>query len=211
MVMAKARLQKSHGLVAALALAAAILFPALAVAKVKVSESTRYYQVHGSDGFEVSKAMLSSGQRNINMRHAIAATSTKFSLGEAQVGVRNGRCVVEDVEVNLEIEYLYPKWASKNTASPSVRRAWDSFYAELLKHERTHGEIAKKAAKRMERELKKLSGTVALGCRDFGQFADQRFRRIAEELKREQLAFDARENRRQSRISKLQVALLKSR
>ena len=47
--------------------------------------------------------------------------------------------------------------------------------------------------------------------RSAAAFKNQRFRRIAEELKREQLAFDARENRRQSRISKLQVALLKAR
>jgi predicted secreted Zn-dependent protease len=195
---------------AVLAVSASIMLPAVASAEIIIRESTRYYQVHGSDGFEVSRAMLSGGSRNINMRHAIAATSTKFSLGEADIGVKNGRCVVEDVEVRLEIEYLYPKWASKASASSSVRRTWDNFYAELLKHEQMHGKIAKKAASRMEKELKKLSGTVALGCRDFGRSADRRFQRIAEELKREQLAFDARENRRESRISKLQVALLKA-
>ena len=200
----------SESCFAAAAIAGSLLLPDVATAEIIVRESTRYYHVHGSDGFEVSRAMLSGGSRNINMRHAIAATSTKFSLGEADIGVKNGRCVVTDVEVRLEIEYLYPKWASKASASGSVRRTWDSFYAELLKHEQTHGKIAKKAASRMEKELKKLSGTVALGCRDFGRSADRRFQRIADELKREQLAFDARENRQESRISKLQIALLKA-
>ncbi len=97
-----------------------------------------------------------------------------------------------------------------NQAKPKVRKAWDSFYAELLKHERTHGAIAKKAAARMEKELKGLTGTVALGCRDFGRFADQRFEKISEDLRRQQIAFDARENKGSSKITKLQISLLKA-
>ncbi|MCU0789739.1 MAG: DUF922 domain-containing Zn-dependent protease [Nitratireductor sp.] len=186
------------------------LAPASAFAKVAVKEKVKYYPVRGKDGIEVSKAMLVGGARNINMRHAIAATTTRFSISDAEVVVRNGRCVVDDVKVTLDITYLYPKWSTMNQARPKMRKAWDAFYAELVKHERTHGEIARKAAVRMERELKKLSGTVALGCRDFGKFADQRFERISNELKKQQLAFDARENRDSSKITRLQVSLLKA-
>ncbi len=204
-----------YGRLPALALGAAIcvmsaLAPSDASAKVVVKESVKYYPVKGRNGIEVSKAMLVGGARNINMRHAIAATTTRFSISDAKVGVKNGRCVVEDVKVTLKIEYLYPKWSSVNQAKPGVRKAWNAFYAELLKHERTHGAIAKKAAARMEKELKSLSGTVALGCSDFGRFADQRFERISEDLRRQQIAFDARENKGSSRITKLQVSLLKA-
>jgi predicted secreted Zn-dependent protease len=190
--------------------AAALLVPATASAKVVVKETVKYYPVKGRDGLEVSKAMLVGGSRNINMHHAIAATSTRFSLSDAQVGVKNGRCVVNDVKVTLDIVYLYPKWSMKDAAGRKVRKAWDTFYAELLKHEQTHGKIAKAAAARIEKELKSLSGTVALGCKDFGKFADRRFNKIADELKKQQLAFDARENRDSSKITKLQIALLKS-
>lgn len=190
--------------------AVAALAPTVASAKVVVKENVKYYPVKGRSGIEVSKAMLVGGARNINMRHAIAATTTRFSISDAKVGVRNGRCVVEDIQVTLKIEYLYPKWSSVNQAKPKVRKAWDSFYAELLKHERTHGAIAKKAAARMEKELKGLTGTVALGCRDFGRFADQRFEKISEDLRRQQIAFDARENKGSSKITKLQISLLKA-
>jgi predicted secreted Zn-dependent protease len=189
---------------------AAILVPAQASAKVVVSEKTKYYAVKGRDGLEVSKAMLVGGSRNINMHHAIAATSTRFAISDAEVGVRNGRCVVNNVKVTLDIVYLYPKWSMKNTASPKVRKAWDRFYAELLVHEQTHGRYAKAAAARIEKELKSLSGTVALGCRDFGKFADRRFNKIADDLKKQQQAFDVKENRDASKITKLQIALLKA-
>jgi len=80
----------------------------------------------------------------------------------------------------------------------------------LLVHEQTHGKYAKAAAARIEKELKSLSGPVALGCRDFGKFADKRFNKIADDLKKQQQAFDVKENRDSSKITKLQVALLKA-
>ena len=91
-----------------------------------------------------------------------------------------------------------------------TQKNWNAFYAELLKHERMHGTIAKNAAKRIDKELLKLSGTLANGCRDFGRFTEQRFGLIAKALKRDQLAFDAKENQKSSKITKLQVLLLKS-
>jgi predicted secreted Zn-dependent protease len=190
--------------------AAAVLAPAGASAKVVISEKVTYYPVKGRDGLEVSKAMLVGGSRNINMHHAIAATSTRFAISDAEIGVKNGRCVVNSVKVTLDIVYLYPKWSMKSAASPKVRKAWDRFYAELLVHEQTHGKYAKAAAARIEKELKSLSGTVALGCRDFGKFADRRFNKIADDLKKQQQAFDVKENRDSSKITKLQVALLKA-
>ncbi len=190
--------------------AAAMLVPASASAKIVVTEKIKYYPVKGRDGLEVSKAMLVGGSRTISMHHAIAATSTRFSISDAEVGVRNGRCVVNDVKVTLDIVYLYPKWSMKNSANPKVRKAWDRFYAELLVHEQTHGKYAKAAAARIEKELKSLSGTVALGCRDFGKFADRRFNKIADDLKKQQTAFDVKENRDSSKITKLQIALLKA-
>lgn len=192
------------------AAALAILVHGQALADVVIAESTRYYAIQGRDGFEVSKAMLSGGARNISLRHAIAATSTRFRVGNADVAVENGRCVVKDVKIHLEIEYLYPRWDSKARASGAVRSAWDRFYTELLRHEQTHGRYAKETARMLEKELKRLKGSVALGCRDFAVKADRRFDQIAAQLKRKQLAFDASENRKTSKISKLQIALLKA-
>lgn len=182
-----------------------------AAAEVNVTESTRYYAISGRDGLEVSKAMLSGGARNISLRHAIAATSTRFQIGNADVGIVKGRCVVRDITVRLQIEYLYPQWATKDGASPAVRRAWDRFYVELVKHEKTHGRYAKEAAALLEREIKKVRGDAATGCSDFPAKADRRFDELTRQLKAKQLAFDARENRKSSKISKLQIALLRAR
>jgi len=194
---------------AALLLSLATALPA--VADVKISESTGYYQIRGRDGLEVSKAMLSGGARNISLRHAIAATSTRFQIGNADFAVVKGKCVIRDITVRLEIQYLYPQWATKNAASPAVRKAWDQFYVELIKHEKTHGRYAKEAVAQIERELKKIRANASAGCSDFPAKADRRFDELTNRLKAKQLAFDARENKKSSRISKLLIALLKAR
>ncbi len=189
---------------------AMLAWPMAAYAKVVVSEATKYYSIKGKNGLEVSKAMLSGGARNINMRHAIAATATRFDIGKADVAVKDGRCIVKDVVVKLDIVFYYPAWPGKQGASAQTRKAWDAFYAELLKHERTHAAIAKDGAKQLEKELKRISGTVASGCRDFGRFSAPRLQAVAANLKNRQLAFDAKENQKSSKITKLQIALLKS-
>jgi len=184
--------------------------PSGAHARVVVTESVKYYNITGKDGLDVSKAMLSGGERNINLRHAIASTTTRISIDDVKAGIVNGRCKVTNVTVNLDIVYLFPQWPQKSNASRNVRRAWDPFYAELEKHEHHHGAIAKDFARKIEKAMLNMSGVPALGCRDYIAKASHRFRSITAQLKQKQLAFDARENHKSSRITRLQIALLKA-
>jgi predicted secreted Zn-dependent protease len=201
----------------ALSMAIAGAFPLLvfassqaAQAKVIVSEKTKFYTIKGKDGIEITKAMLSGGARNINMRHAIAATASKFDLGDPVIAVKDGKCIVKDATVKLNLTYIYPQWPGKASASKATQAAWNAFYAELQVHERRHGTISRDAARQLEVALEKLSGTVSKGCRDFGRFAKPSLEKIAVEMKKRQDAFDLSENRKTSKITKLQIALLKS-
>jgi len=189
-------------------LALAMAFPAMA--ELRVAESTQYYPVNGRNGIDLGRAMLRGGAQRINLRHAIAATTTRFDFTDPKIDVKNGRCIVKAVTVKLYITYQLPQWQARGGASPAVRRAWDAFYKELVVHEKTHGRIARDFAKIVKRELKKLSGTVAYRCRDFGRLSEGRFAALAADLKGRQAAFDRRENLPSSRISRLQTALLKA-
>ncbi|MCB1457390.1 MAG: DUF922 domain-containing protein [Nitratireductor sp.] len=180
-------------------------------AEVKVTESTKYYSVNGRTGLELGKAMLVGGGKTIRLRHAIAATATKFNVTDPELVVENGRCKIRKLRVNLGLTYYYPKWSGRSKASPSVRKAWDVFYQELVKHEKTHGKIAIEYANRLEKELLRTSGTVLARCADFTAVASFRVRSLANELKRKQADFDRREGLSSSRISKLQVQLIKTR
>jgi predicted secreted Zn-dependent protease len=194
---------------AALALVLA-LAPAGALAKISVSENTSYYSVRGRTGIDLGRAMLSGGQRAIRLNHAIAATATRFSFRDPVIRIEGGRCVLKDVNVVLEIAYKYPRWEGRDQASASVRAAWDTFLAELQRHERTHGAIARSFADRIAAQMRSLHGDLAVDCRNFGDNARRKFEQLAASLKAEQAAFDAREQLASSKISQLQLRLIKS-
>ncbi|MFZ1813902.1 MAG: DUF922 domain-containing protein [Rhizobiaceae bacterium] len=179
-------------------------------AKVIVKQNTKYYSVKGLNGLEISKAMLVGGKKNINLRHAIAATATSFKFTNSKVKVDGRKCKLESIDINLSITYYYPKWQGRNQAGANVRRAWDVFYKELLRHEQTHGKIAIDFANQLEREMLKMSGNVVAGCRDFGSTAIFKLKSLSNQLKQKQAAFDRLEERSTSKISRLQIALLKS-
>lgn len=177
-------------------------------AKVIVKERTIYYPVNGKNGNELTESMLKGGKRNINLHHAIAATSTNYEIGDAEIEIDNRRCRVKKIDVIVEIKYVFPKWNGSSRATPELRAAWNKFYKELVRHEKTHGKIAKEGAKQLERELQRISGTVALGCNDFGAFSEVRLNAIGRLLKSRQDAFDMREDFITSRISRLQATLI---
>jgi predicted secreted Zn-dependent protease len=182
-----------------------------ALARIVVTENVSYYSIKGLNGTDLGRSMLRGGARTINLRHAIAATVTSFDFTDPKLAIEHGRCVVKNVTVHLKITYQFPKWSGRRHASGKLRHNWDAFYAALVRHEHTHGQIAKKFAKKIEREMLNLSGTVVFGCRDFGAFSKMRFSALSRQLKQLQLAFDRREDRPTSHISRLQAALLRSR
>ncbi len=180
-------------------------------AKLVVRERIVTYPIKGRTGIELGKAMVVLGPKHTHMRGAVATTATKFEFLDPVLRVENGRCVVKDVTVKLTITYQFPKWTNASVSSTKLRRAWKTFYAELSRHEKTHGRIARKYGALVERELKRMSGTQVFGCRDFGQWSKLRFASLAARLKNEQAAFDRREEQRNSKISRLQLSLFKTR
>ncbi len=193
------------------ALAVALAAAAPAAAKIRVQESTSYYAISGQNGVELGRAMIAGGTRTTRLDHAIAATATRFSFENPKIDVVGAQCVLKQVDVVLNIEYYFPKWDGKSAASTGLRGNWDQFYSELVHHEHTHGSIAKKFAQRIEKEMLGMRGNVSMGCRDFGANAQRRFDQLSGQLKGLQAAFDAREQLGSSRITQLQVRLLKGR
>lgn len=196
---------------AAVILITGVLLPALAAAEVRVKVQTSYYAISGKDGKALNASMLSGGANRISLSHAVAATETEMDFSNPKLAIRNGRCVVEDVDVILKIRYVYPKWKNRRNASAEMRARWAAFWQELKRHEEQHGEIARAGAAALERELRKLSGSVATGCSDFGHFAALRLNAVVDKTARAQRMFDRREYASFSRISRLQRVLYETR
>lgn len=202
-------LRVAAGLAFALAALAIMAMPAHA--RITIKESYSYFPVGGSDGKSIAESLVQGGREHINLKHAIAATETDIDVGEPELGVRGGRCVIEDVEVTLKIRYILPKWQGSSSASRQTRERWEAFYAELRRHEYNHGTIAKAGAEAFERELLRTSGTAAIGCADFGAFARLRLAAVLKQTERAQQSFDRREYGSGSKITKLRRALYQAR
>jgi len=179
-------------------------------AKVTVSERTTYYSVRGDSGGQLGKALLTGGYGAINVAQAIAATASRLSLPVFRTEVKNGRCVVTNVTVALNITYRFPKWSDRGRASNRVRGAWEVFYRELVRHEHQHGAISRQHADRLERELKRLSDTGSFGCQSLKRMATVSFDKWSKKLKKAQVLFDRLEDSDMSKITRLQLALFKA-
>jgi predicted secreted Zn-dependent protease len=192
------------------ATAAILLSAASGYGEVIVRQSTKYFPVTGQSGIELGNSMVRGASGLTDKHDAIAATAAEYHIGEADIAIRNGRCVVLDVNIVLDLVYHLPRWKNEGTANPRLRAIWRKFHAELVKHERMHGEIAKKGAVDLERALKNLSGTVAFNCNDFGAFAEARLRFLAKLIQLRHDSFDRRENYPGSAITRLQISLIQT-
>lgn len=203
-----------HGLIVTriIALVSAAAMPVfvasgISLAEVRVKSTTSYYKVSGTDGKQLHENMISEGGKRIPITHAIAATQYDYDYLEPKIGVKNGKCVIENVDVLLNVEYIFPQWTNRKRGSLQLRGHWDNFSRELKRHEEEHGRIALKGAKELEKEFRKIKGNTALGCRDMGRFAAYRLSAIIRKTRAEQKAFDRREYAGSSKISKLQQKL----
>lgn len=132
-------------------------------AKVTYSEKTIHYTVNGRTGQEIysqisRKGPLLTGQPD----HKVATTTMTFDVRGVEAGIRGTRCVVTNVDVHVDVVYRVPKWTGKG--SSALRKAWAAFEAHLWRHERRHRDIGLDYARRVESDIRKLSGDVRREC-----------------------------------------------
>ncbi len=180
-------------------------------ARVIVKERTTYYTVTGKTGAALFKSISRRGPRLGRSRHAIATTTSNIQVRNLKTKVRRGRCVVQSVNVVLNLTYRYPRWRNQRGASPRVRRAWKKFMARARKHELTHGRISKEHARQIDRTVRGFKGRVSRKCNDFAKGAKRKFARLNRQANRKHERFDRREASVRSRSTRLQIALYKAR
>ncbi len=179
-----------------------------AFAKVKISERTKYYSVSGRTGKQLFKSIVRRGPKLRQDGHAIATTTTVFKLRNLKAGVKRRRCVVNRADLIVKITYLYPRWRNSKRASKKVRRNWAKFYKSVQRHEATHGRNSRKYAKDLHARIHKATGRISRGCKNFGRSALRSIKRLERSFVRRDRRFDRSEGRANSRIRRLQKALL---
>ncbi len=204
---------KKHRILAVVvSLISAVLFwtSSQAYARVIITERTTFYNVSGKTGPQLFRSITRRGPRVSGVGHAIATTSSSLQVRNIKTSVRGRKCRIVSADVVLKLVYRYPRWQNQRTASARVRKNWERFAQQVRKHELKHGSISKKFARNLERQIKRISGRVSRGCRDFGLRSSRAIARLERNHARAHMRFDRRENRAFSRIRRLQSTLILS-
>ncbi|WP_300138843.1 DUF922 domain-containing protein [Pseudodesulfovibrio sp.] len=161
-----------------LALLALLLTPVRAGAGVTVSTSEDHYVVEGSTRAQISRFYQQRETRSA----ASARPSFKYSYTWRQQG---GMCTVTDVKVHLHLLYTYPRLAS--ATGRRTAQWWNDTLKQLTIHERIHGDIARDAAKELERELLRIRDVP---CSAIKEKVKYRAERVFQDHQRRQEDYD---------------------
>ncbi len=164
-------------------------------AKVTLRESVRHYAISGKSAKALAQSFDKSGTKATRIESAIGATRISFAIKDVVGGVQGNRCMISDVHVSLELQYILPKWRQEKRAGQDAQRAWRKLYKAIVSHEKIHGGIAKATAKSIERSLLRTSGRAADECEDMIARAKRRLTRIERRDERRHGNLDRRENR----------------
>ncbi len=189
---------------AILAMLVFIISGGVASARVSVKEVNKYYNVRGKTASQVFDQIKRKGPRHRGLRRAVATTKINLKMGNVKIGVRGRRCVVNGLQVMLSLEYKYPRWRNIKQGRRQARKNWNAYYKQVVRHEKTHGEIAKKMASDLDRAIKKVTDRKSRNCSRMARKIERVFNKLNKEHDRKQSAFDTREHRRSSNIMKLQ-------
>ena len=176
----------------ALVLGVLMTVPSLSdsAAKVTYGEKQIHYSVNGRSGQEIYSQIGKKGPRVSGQRdHKVATTTMTFDVRGVEAGIRGTRCLVTGVDVHVNVVYRIPKWTGKG--SPALRKAWAAFEAHLWRHEKRHRDIGLEYARRVESDIRKLSGDVRRECAGMVDQAKRLAKASSAWHDRKQQAFDA--------------------
>ncbi len=146
--------QKTLFLIAAIAFVAGSANTVLS--ETVIQKKTSYFQIRGSTAEDLDRELAYRGPvtKDTGSRHA-GATKIKFG-GEVTYAEKSGWCYVEKAKVTLDTHIILPQWKNRKGASKELRLIWDTLSRDIKRHEERHAEIARNAARSMEKAFLKL-------------------------------------------------------
>ncbi|MGB8819003.1 MAG: DUF922 domain-containing protein [Rhizobiaceae bacterium] len=159
------------------------------------SVSTGYYEVSGNTGKELDRSIA----KNAPMRgHAFAATQLTILPVSIKTAQNDEGCRIRAAKFKVNAKITMPRWVNRGSASANLKEGFDIFadYARL--HEDIHVKIGEAAATEMETSL------LELAPQNNCDILEKKAKRVIDDVQhrhhKAQLAFDAAEERRISRL-----------
>ena len=121
----------------------------------------RYYAVEGSDASSIRES-LDRGAQQLEGRRGWGATHWDIRW-RAQWASTGPLCRVTEVDVQLRIEVVLPRWEPSRGAGEGLARDWQALVAALSRHEAGHVDIASAAARAVRAAISRVTARTCDG------------------------------------------------
>ena len=167
-------------------------FSAAASAGVTIDIQKTQYAITGKTGAALLYAMDRRGPKHGFLTRAIA--QTRYSVGWDIVWAeRDGSCRIKKAGARLSMTYTYP--VLRGNVSHELRRRWVRFMKGVVRHEETHGSIARQMVTAAESSIARLAVANDPGCRKAREEVKKRVDKVYAQYERRQILFDKKEHR----------------
>ena len=174
-------------------------------AKARITEKTEYYDISGKTGVDLFLDMNRRGPRHGFLTKAIAQTRYE-TRPDGKFVHDKGVCRIAGGGVTMKITYIYPK--PRGTLDRDLDRRWKLFQADNVRHEQTHGRIAKELAAEIDRYVRGFAVKDGSSCwKALSQF-ERDIKSFYARNKKKQAAFDLKEHRKGGAVDKSILVLV---
>ncbi len=101
-------------------------------------------------------------------------------------------CEISDVDVTLNIKFLFPQWKPDRQVDQSVRERWNDYFSALTDHENHHKDLAVEMAQEIEDLLNAFNPEY--DCKNLRKTANDAAYKVLNTYKKKQNDFDKETN-----------------
>jgi predicted secreted Zn-dependent protease len=113
-----------------------------------------YFTIRGSTATELRADLKRLGPVGETGMRGDAYTQYRIAW-QSSMTLKDGSCRAHDVNVDLDVTMMLPRWEKPATATAKLVKSWDGFSAVLRDHEDGHHRLAMEAANEVRRKLGK--------------------------------------------------------
>ena len=145
------------------------------------------YDVSGSTVIDIRRDLYANSP--IVADGETRATHTEWTiLWNIERNETESGCRIDSVATTVEVRYLLPRLASRDTVTEELRMKWDTYLAALVTHELRHQQFAVEAARRIETKLPKLGSRAS--CEPLAEEADRVAAGVIDGARRRERQYD---------------------